>query len=61
METMYTVVTLNGRGFMFCADEMVEYQDVYTFYYGGEKVGEFKKDSISGYFISRYAEEEEWK
>lgn len=57
VEMMYTVVTLNGRGFMFNADKMVEFEGVYAFYNEEEIVAEFKKDAISGYFISRYVEE----
>lgn len=59
METMYTVVTLNGRGFMFDADEMVEIGDSYTFYLEDEKVAEFKKEAIAGYFITRCDYDEE--
>lgn len=46
-------MTLNGKGFVFDADEMTELDGVYTFYYDGEIVGEFKKDAIAGYFIMR--------
>lgn len=59
METMYTVVTINGRGFMFQADRMMEFKGEYVFYDGDEIVGEFNKNSIAGYFISRYVEEED--
>ena len=59
METMYTVVTHNGRGFMFDADEMCEVLGEYVFSLDGETVAQFKKDAIAGYFISRYEEEDE--
>ena len=59
METMYTVVTLNGRGFMFAADKMEEWNGVYTFYLDDNEVAEFKKDAIAGYFITRYEDDEE--
>lgn len=50
------MVTLNGKGFVFDADEMTELDGVYTFYFDGEIVGEFKKDAIAGYFIIRTEE-----
>ena len=53
------VVTLNGRAFMFAADEMNEYMGMYTFSLEGETVAEFKKDAIAGYFISRVEYDEE--
>ena len=56
---VYTVVTLNGRGFMFEADEMKDWQNVYTFYLDGEEVAEFRKDAIAGYFITRVDDDEE--
>lgn len=59
VETMYTVVTLNGRAFMFAADEMNKYMGTYTFLLEGETVAEFKKDAIAGYFISRVEYDEE--
>lgn len=59
METMYTIVTLNGRGFVFEADEVDEIMGQLTFSLDGEVVAEFKKDAIAGYFISRYVEEDE--
>ena len=59
METMYTVVTLNGKGFAFYADEISEYDGTYTFLLEGETVGEFKKDAIAGYFITRIFYEDE--
>lgn len=59
MGTMYTVVTLNGRGFMFEADEMIDYGKEYAFFLDDDKVAEFKKDAISGYFITRYEDDEE--
>lgn len=58
METMYTVVTLNGRAFMFEADEVVELGGEYIFSLSGETVAEFKKDAIAGYFISRYEDDD---
>ena len=57
-EMMFTVVTLNGRGFMFDADEVVELGGEYVFSLEGETVGQFKKDSIAGYFITRYEDED---
>ena len=59
-DLMYTVVTLNGKGFAFYADEMSEFNGTYIFSSEGETVGEFKKDAIAGYFITRiYYEDEE--
>ena len=59
METIYTVVTLNGRGFMFESDEMIDYGKEYAFFLDDDKVAEFKKDAIAGYFIKRYEDDEE--
>lgn len=59
METMYTVVTLNGRGFMFDADGVIELGGEYVFELDGETVAQFKKDAIAGYFISRVEYDEE--
>ena len=59
MGTMYTVVTLNGRGFMFEADFMRDWNSSYSFYLDDEEVAEFKKDAIAGYFITRYEDDEE--
>lgn len=57
-EMMFTVVTLNGRGFMFDADEVIELGAEYIFSLEGETVGQFKKDAIAGYFITRYDDED---
>ena len=57
-EMMFTVVTLNGRGFMFDADEVIELGGEYIFSLEGETVGQFKKDAIAGYFITRYDDED---
>lgn len=59
MEMMYTVVTLNGRGFMFEADGVIELGGEYIFELDGETVAQFKKDAIAGYFITRYDEDED--
>lgn len=59
METVYTVVTLNGRGFMFAADDMCEVLGEYVFSLDGETVAQFKKDAIAGYFITRVEDDEE--
>lgn len=59
METMYTIVTLNGRGFAFVADEVTEYMGQLTFSLDGDTVAEFKKDAIAGYFITTYEDEED--
>lgn len=52
VEKMYTVVTLNGRGFGFFADDMCEIDGTYIFSYEGETVAEFRKDAIAGYFVA---------
>ena len=57
-EMMFTVVTLNGRGFMFDTDEVIELDGEYIFNLEGETVGQFKKDAIAGYFITRYEDED---
>lgn len=59
MGTMYTVVTLNGRGFMFEADSMRDWGSFYSFYLDGEEVAGFKKNALAGYFITRYEDDEE--
>ena len=59
MGTVYTVVTLNGRGFMFDADEVIELGGEYVFSLEGEEVAQFKKDAVAGYFITRYEDDEE--
>jgi hypothetical protein len=59
MELVYTVVTLNGRGFMFEADDMCEVLDEYVFSLDGETVAQFKKEAIAGYFITRVEDDEE--
>ncbi len=56
---VYTVVTLNGRGFMFEADEMCEVLGEYVFSLEGETVAQFKKEAIAGYFITRVEDDEE--
>lgn len=43
---------------MFNADEVVELGGEYIFSLDGETVGQFKKDSIAGYFITRYEDED---
>ena len=60
-DLMYTVVTLNGKGFTFFSDDMCEIDGTYIFSEEGETVAEFKKDAIAGYFITRvYYEDEEY-
>ena len=46
------VVTLNGRGFGFVADDMCEIDGTYIFSYEGETVAEFRKEAIAGYFVA---------
>lgn len=59
MEFVYTVVTLNGRGFMFVADDVDEVCGEYVFSLEGEIVAQFKKEAIAGYFITRVEDDEE--
>ena len=59
METVYTIITLNGRGYAFEADEITELGDMLIFDLDGETVGQFRKDSIAGWFITRYEDGEE--
>lgn len=56
---MYTVITLNGRAFMFAADEVYELHGEYVFSLDREIVAQFKKDAIAGYFITRVEDDEE--
>ena len=58
METVYTIITLNGKAYAFSADELVEYDGTYVFYLEDEKVAEFKRDALAGYFITRYEDED---
>lgn len=56
---VYTIITLNGRGYEFEADGMTELGDEYYFELDGEVVARFRKDCIAGCFISRYEDDEE--
>ena len=57
--TIFEIVFINGKIVAFEADE-VEYEDgVYTFYFEGETVAEFKRDNIAGYVRAERKEDEE--
>lgn len=44
------VITLNGRGFQFPADDVEENNEWYEFFMDGEIVGRFLIKGISGYY-----------
>lgn len=54
MGTIYTIITLNGRGYAFDADEVTELNGILYFDLDGETVAQFRKDCLSGWFITRY-------
>lgn len=56
---VFTIITLNGRGYAFDADDVTELGDELFFDLDGETVARFRKESIAGWFITRYEDDEE--
>ena len=56
---LYQVVFINGRIVEFFADSH-EFEDgIYTFYFEGDVVAEFKRDNIAGYVATVPGDEDE--
>lgn len=56
---LYTVITLNGKGFQFPADYIVESGEWYAFFMDGEVVARFLIKGICGYYKQEIEEDDE--
>lgn len=56
---LYTVITLNGKGFQFPADEVEENDEWYEFTLDGEIVARFLIKGICGYYKQEIEEDDE--
>lgn len=56
---VFTIITLNGRGYAFDADDVTEIGNELFFDLDGETVARFRKECIAGWFITRYEDDEE--
>ena len=56
---LFTVITLNGKGFSFFADDVEENEDWYEFMLEGEIVAKFLIKGVCGYFKRECKDEED--